>query len=238
MIKNKPNFVPAKYQLQPDFYVEYFNCVTAVFAHPNGRNILVEVDAKLRPGRSPRDAQGNLFVEYQGSESRHIIYPLGFGTLREAMEYVQRLMDNASYGEKYSDKPIPVSAITRPRYSNQVLIERERKERKARLIFHKPSSPFTLSDEDKKILEDFGYHEEDWAQIERCANESVYLLNDEKSIPLSETVSLLGKEAFLSGIARSAFHFSAVRETLDGEHEIFFESGPDTPFRKKERIWR
>ena len=45
----------------------------------------------------------------------------------------------------------------------------------------------------------------------------------EEKITIKGAIELLGRKNFLSGIARSAFHWDAMRETEDGR-KIFFDS--------------
>lgn len=81
-----------------------------------------------------------------------------------------------------------------------------------------------LTKEDKEMLKSFGFFEEDLDQIELATSSryTKYEL-DNKNISRDEVISLLGREVYLSGIARSAFHWSALRTTEDGK-EIYFDS--------------
>lgn len=81
-----------------------------------------------------------------------------------------------------------------------------------------------LTSEDKKLLTEWGYLEEDFNQIERAtaATKTTYESNRNK-ITRDETISILGREDYLSGIARSAFHFSACRESKEGQ-KVYFDS--------------
>ena len=235
MIKNKLNFVPTSSELQPKFYKEYFGDVTAVFRHPGGRNILLRIDADHTEKMDGpfKASSGNLYLEYQGKECRHGISCFPFTTLKAALAAVSKLMENPGYGEKYTDKPVPVSEMHGAMYSNRILAEREAKAWKKICKYIKPRTPFALTDEDKETLKRYGHDPRDFKQIEQCANESVYVLDYKESVPIEKALELLGRETFLSGISRSAFHWTAARETPDGKHSVHFESGTSSPFRKK-----
>ena len=235
MITNKPNFIPSGYALQPEFYRDYFSRVTAVFRHPNGANILVEVDANIWTNNNPFERRGDLVVEYQGSKSRHILSIRPLKTIKEAIQAVETLIKNPRYGESFKDKPVSVEEVQGggPCWPNDVLVKRQIAEHRKKCRYIKPHEPFSLTEEDKAALGGMGYSQEDFAQIEQCANQSVYLIDDKESIPLEDVLEMLGRQTFLSGIARSAFHWTCLRESPDGNHSVFFESGKMSPFRKK-----
>lgn len=81
-----------------------------------------------------------------------------------------------------------------------------------------------LTKQDKKLLLSWGYTEQDFPQIEAAMNpnNTQYTFND-SPINREQAIFLLGWEEYLSGIARSAFHWSAVREIEDGQ-EVCFDS--------------
>lgn len=83
-----------------------------------------------------------------------------------------------------------------------------------------------LTEADRILLKKWGYSNEDIPQIEKAIGVSKYYLykNQEDSTPISspKALKLLGKEKFLSGIARSAFHYSALRE--NNNVQILFDS--------------
>lgn len=72
----------------------------------------------------------------------------------------------------------------------------------------------TLSKEDKKILESWGHPKSDFRQIEIALNKTVYILESDNNrrISAKEARNLLDTETFLSGISRSAFHWTCSRE--------------------------
>lgn len=84
-----------------------------------------------------------------------------------------------------------------------------------------------LAESDKELLISWGFAEKDFPQIEEAFQKSKtkYKLG---STPISreKAINLLGRERYLSGISRSAFHFSAAREvpnSTTGEN-IYFDS--------------
>lgn len=81
---------------------------------------------------------------------------------------------------------------------------------------------FVLTDEDKKQLLDWGYLESDLDQIERAGNVTIYEIND-KVANREEVIAKLGREDYLNGLSRSAFHWSAMRDAKDGS-EVSFNS--------------
>lgn len=79
-----------------------------------------------------------------------------------------------------------------------------------------------LTSEDKKLLTDWGFPEKDFNQIERAITKTTYEMNDKK-ISASEALDVLGRETYLSGIARSAFHWTSFRENYKGQG-VYFNS--------------
>lgn len=80
-----------------------------------------------------------------------------------------------------------------------------------------------LTKQDRRTLKDWGYNPKDINQIEIATSLTKYeykgkLICDEKA------AKLLGREEYLSGISRSAFHWSASRDTPDGETVSFDSS--------------
>ena len=86
-----------------------------------------------------------------------------------------------------------------------------------------------LTVEDKKILREFGHKEnKELKQIERAISKTTFTVFtrgkcDEKEISLIDALELLDRKEFLSGIGRSAFHWSSVRDTKDGRC-VYFDS--------------
>ena len=79
-----------------------------------------------------------------------------------------------------------------------------------------------LGKEEKELLRSLDCQERDFAQIERALRVSMttYKLGN-KRISRERAIELLGKRVFLSGVARSAFHGTATRETADGKIVVF-----------------
>lgn len=98
-----------------------------------------------------------------------------------------------------------------------------------------------LTDTDKKYLLEKIYggikqtFEEDLPQIEEAADVTKYSLikykednwrgkYDEKRISKTEAIRILGREGWLSGLSRSAFHWMATRELDDNRSQVYFDS--------------
>nr|WP_325237735.1 hypothetical protein [uncultured Oscillibacter sp.] len=81
-----------------------------------------------------------------------------------------------------------------------------------------------LSKEDKELLHSWGFKDQDFGQIEEAlrADKTSYELENCR-ISRKQAIEVLGMRKFLSGIARSAFHWSAARETSDGK-VVYFDS--------------
>lgn len=79
-----------------------------------------------------------------------------------------------------------------------------------------------LTEEDKELLTKWGFSEDDFNQIEKATNKTEYELNGNK-IPLTEVLQILDRETYLSGISRSAFHWTCSRKGKNGE-TINFDS--------------
>lgn len=91
-------------------------------------------------------------------------------------------------------------------------------------IIDKTRYAMKLTEDDKRLLRSWGHEESDFAQIEEAfsASKTKYELND-KPISREKAIEVLGRECYLSGIARSAFHFTAERETQSGD-SVYFDS--------------
>lgn len=75
---------------------------------------------------------------------------------------------------------------------------------------------------DKELLTKWGHREEDFNQIEKATIKTTYETDREK-ISVNEALDILGRETYLSGISRSAFHWSACRENEEGQR-VYFDS--------------
>lgn len=94
-----------------------------------------------------------------------------------------------------------------------------------------------LTEKDKAYLKGIHMTEEDFGQIEAAMGCSTYEVMtykagsdyggkpvEEKRITRLGAVRLLGREGWLSGLARSAFHITAMREVGDGRRLVYFNS--------------
>lgn len=82
-----------------------------------------------------------------------------------------------------------------------------------------------LTAEDKQHLIEWGYSERDLPQIEEAMrrDKTAYKIGS-CSISREDAIAALGRLEYLSGIARSAFHFSAAKTASDGRVVIFDSS--------------
>lgn len=79
-----------------------------------------------------------------------------------------------------------------------------------------------LTNRDKELLIKRGYNDKDMAQIEEATRKTVYEMDDKK-ISTKKALEVLGREEYLSGISRSAFHWSSARSNENGE-TVYFDS--------------
>ena len=81
-----------------------------------------------------------------------------------------------------------------------------------------------LNQSDREILLHMGVPPEDFDQIERAATGGKTIYSSQgKRIGQKEAIRILGRKEYLSGISRSAFHYTCVRHTPDGT-PVFFDS--------------
>ena len=80
-----------------------------------------------------------------------------------------------------------------------------------------------LSEDDKSYLKKNGTTKKDIEWIECALVMSTFKFRGRR-ISAEKAICLLGQENFLSGLSRSAFHWSAVRNTEDGERVMFDSS--------------
>ena len=85
----------------------------------------------------------------------------------------------------------------------------------------------TLNTQHQAIILNFGYPKKDLKQIEKALKYTYFelLIKDKEGekITIDKAIEILGEEIFLSGMGRSAFHWSAVREDNKG-NKIYFNS--------------
>ena len=79
-----------------------------------------------------------------------------------------------------------------------------------------------LNRDDKEMLENMGYPTSDFAQIENAIGKTKYTM-DGKRISAKKAIEILGKHDFLSGIARSAFHWTSMRGEVSFDSSKIFE---------------
>lgn len=220
-IKNKPGFVPKTFKYQPDYYIELFGRICAVFTHQASHvTLYIEIDADVWNHKHFMDASGDPIVEYQGEHNRMRLRR--HATLRAALEHMEKILSNPEWGKTLEEKPVfSKHSIW---YPNENLWTKPK-------TFHRKGNGkrFTLNYNDRRILEALGYPENDFDQIERAANKSTYTYQDENGEPqyavnVHEAVELLGRETFLSGIARSAFHCTTSRVNPDTGQRVGFDS--------------
>lgn len=89
------------------------------------------------------------------------------------------------------------------------------------------ASTMKLTEEDKKLLLSWGFAEGDFRQIEEAMQKSKtkYKLGSVR-ISREEAIRLLGRREYLSGLSRSAFHYTAARSvpmSTTGE-TVYFDS--------------
>ncbi len=84
-----------------------------------------------------------------------------------------------------------------------------------------------LTQKDKEYLLDLRHEMRGLGQLKEAVNETVYTLNGNE-ITAEKTRELFGKENFLSGFSRSAFHWSTSRE-IDGSNKVV-EFDSSSPF--------
>ena len=86
-----------------------------------------------------------------------------------------------------------------------------------------------LTNKDKKYLLSIGYSENDFEQIGNIAKYTKYEMftkEDESivtTITQKKAIELLGRNTFLSGLGRTAFHQSAVRYNNDDTICVLFD---------------
>ena len=85
-----------------------------------------------------------------------------------------------------------------------------------------------LTFEDRHLLRSWGNSEQDIKQIAEAIRKTTYTAYTAgstrgKRISADTAVEILGRKVFLSGIGRSAFHFTAMREN-DEHTRVLFDS--------------
>ena len=86
-----------------------------------------------------------------------------------------------------------------------------------------------MTEERKQMFRDMGHEEGDMRQLSEALRRTKYKVSnrgDDRTTPISaaQALEILGEKKFLSGISRSAYHYTAARETEDGEFVVYFDS--------------
>lgn len=81
---------------------------------------------------------------------------------------------------------------------------------------------FVLTQSDKEYLLKHGETSEDFNQIQNGINVGIFEYKNKK-ISYKKAIELVGRDVFLSGASRAAFHWSSSRETLDGGEYVSFD---------------
>jgi len=79
-----------------------------------------------------------------------------------------------------------------------------------------------LTNNDKELLKEWGYQDDDMKQIEQATRKTDYEIDGEK-ISTKKALDVLGREKYLNGISRSAFHWSSTRSNENGK-TVYFDS--------------
>jgi len=96
---------------------------------------------------------------------------------------------------------------------------------------------FTLKD--KALLRSWGHSEKDFAQIEEATRSSnTRYVVDGREVSREEAIRILGRKEYLSGIARSAFHYSAMRTDDRGNRAVLFDSSRLFQRLKEIEFWK
>ena len=87
---------------------------------------------------------------------------------------------------------------------------------------------YVLTDSRIRCLRSWGYTDKDIEEIKDALKYTVYAYinsaDEDWSISVDEAIKKLGVKTFLSGISRSAFHWTAMRETPNGKGKVYFDS--------------
>lgn len=81
-----------------------------------------------------------------------------------------------------------------------------------------------LTQEMKRIFTEFGHDEKDFAQLQTATqSKNTICIHCGEKITHQQAIDILGLHGYLSGISRSAYHWSACRQNADGD-TVFFDS--------------
>lgn len=82
-----------------------------------------------------------------------------------------------------------------------------------------------LKETDIKQLKEWGYSLQDIMQIDDVIDYTVFETSRHKKIDDVTARRVLGTYAFLSGLSRAAFHWSAERDCANGKGTVSFDCG-------------
>ena len=81
-----------------------------------------------------------------------------------------------------------------------------------------------LTKKDIQLITSWGFPEEDLKQIERATTKTKTIYEFKcKEISRDEAIEILGRDQYLSGICRSAFHYTSARYN-DKNETVYFNS--------------
>lgn len=84
-----------------------------------------------------------------------------------------------------------------------------------------------LNKEDKARLKAMGHSDSDMEQLQAAANKTKYemlCVGGAREVGVREVIDEIGRDEWLAGISRSAFHWSATRFNNDKSVRIDFDS--------------
>lgn len=88
-----------------------------------------------------------------------------------------------------------------------------------------------LTNDDKSYLKRIGFNERDFIQIEQALNDVDLSITDNDIIRgcktrkcgVDRSIEVLGRETFISGLSRAAYHATATRVSENKRFEIHFD---------------
>lgn len=94
-MKNRPNFIPKSYNLEPDYYRECFGCWNAVYEAADGGEYMIELNAHF----PDYNVANTCSILRQDEDCRRAVYP-DCKTLREAVNAMKTILDNIELKEE------------------------------------------------------------------------------------------------------------------------------------------
>lgn len=93
-MKNRLNFIPKSYNLEPDYYKECFGCWNAVYEAANGVEYMIELNAHF----PDYNVANTCSILRQDEDCRRAVYP-DCKTLREAVNTMKTILDNIEWNK-------------------------------------------------------------------------------------------------------------------------------------------